>query len=78
MMDVKDMIADSNLAAISDVEAISASAVTRWPVVIKTEFTTYVKDCHEHGRNYVVNLCLIIGGLETSWAARAQWGRSHL
>ena len=72
-MDVKAEIVDSNLASMSDVEFISSLAVSRWPVVIKTKLTKYVKERHEHGRNYVVNLCLIIGGPEAGWGARAHW-----
>ena len=30
-----------------------------------------VKERCEHGRNYVVDLCLIIGGSETGWIAHA-------
>ena len=62
-MDVKAAIVASNLVAMSDVEFITSLAVSRWPVVIKTKLTKYVKERHEHGRNYVVNLCLIIGSL---------------
>ena len=52
-MDVKAEIAASNLAAMSYVEVISASVVECWPLVIKKELTTYLKERHEHGINYV-------------------------
>ena len=77
-MDVKVAIANSYLSAMSDVEVIATSVVACWTVVIKTELTTYFKEHHEHGRNYVVNLCLIIGGTETGWGAHAHWGRFYL
>ena len=77
-MNMKDATAASNLAAMSNVEFIVASEVARWLVTIKTELTTYVKERHEHGRNYVFNLCLLIGGPETGWSACAHWERFHL
>ena len=76
--DMKDAIVASNLAAMSDVEIIAVSVVVRRPVVIKTELTTYVKERHDHSRNYVVHLCLIIGGPETGWGACAHWGMFHM
>ena len=60
-MDVKDVIAASNLEAMSNVEVVAALVVACRPVVIKTELTMYVKDRNEHGRNCVINVCLIIG-----------------
>ena len=72
------MILSSVSADISDVEVIAASAVARRLVVIRTKLTTYVKERHEHSINYVVNLCLIIGGPETGWGARSHWGRFHM
>ena len=77
-MYVKAAIVAYNLAAISNVDIIAASAVARRPVVIKTELTTYVKERHEHGRNYVVDLCLIIVGQKTGWGACSHWGSLHL
>ena len=78
MMDMKAVILSSVSADISDVEVIAALAVARRLVVIRTKLTTYVKERHEHSRNYVVNLCLIIGGPEKGWGARSHWGRFHL
>ena len=74
-MDVKTAMVALNLAAMSNFEVIADLAVARRPVVIQLKLTMYVKERHEQGRNYVVDLCLIIGGPETGWGACAHWGR---